>query len=379
MGRSFKLFSVSGIDVRIHFTFPIILLWAAWQFGAMTGSLSGALFGVIAFILLFVLVTLHELGHSFAARRYGIAVQQIVLSPIGGVAQLKRMPDNPWQEFVIAVAGPAVNVIIAVFMTAVAVVFGFSVGDLLAGLGRIEGLALGALFSYVFVYNIFLAAFNLLPAFPMDGGRVLRALLAMRLDYARATRIAANIGRALAVAFGIWGLLNGGFFQILIAIFIYTAASQEARYAEVRSALRQYTVQQVYQPNIMRVDTGYTLQQVANLTLYGGQRDFPVLSGDQLLGWIDGPTLQQALRTRPGYEPVTAVMRRDVQPLLAEDDLFMALLRLQEENQESLPVLSEPGTDGARRFLGVISRSHINTVYQMSQSAPTSAPRAQSA
>lgn len=379
MGRSFKLFSVSGIDVRLHFTFPIILIWAAWQFGSLTGTLSGALFGVVAFVLLFVLVTLHEFGHSFAARRYGIPVQQIVLSPIGGLAQLKRMPDSPWQEFVISIAGPAVNVVIAIVMVTAAALSGFGVGDILAGLGRIDGLALGALFSYVFVYNIFLAGFNLLPAFPMDGGRVLRALLAMRLDYARATRIAANIGRALAVAFGIWGLLNGGFFQILIAIFIYTAASQEARYAEVRSALRQFKVQQVYQPNIMRVDAMYTLQQVANLTLYGGQRDFPVLDGDRLIGWLDGPALQQALRTRPGYEPVTAVMRRDVQPLLAEDDLFTALMRLQEEGREALPVVSEPDSSGARRFLGVMSRSHVNTVYQMSQSAPTSAPRAQSA
>ena len=128
MNRSIKIFSIRGIDIKLHITFPIILLWAAWQFWSITGNISGAFFGVVAISLLFVLVTLHELGHSFAARRYGVPVQQIVLSPIGGVAQLARMPDNPWQEFVIAIAGPAVNVVIAILMALGAWMAGLNLG-----------------------------------------------------------------------------------------------------------------------------------------------------------------------------------------------------------------------------------------------------------
>ncbi len=374
MNRSFKLFSVSGIDLKLHITFPIILVWAAWQFWAITGNLSGAFFGVVAITLLFVLVTLHELGHSFAARHYNIPVSQIVLSPIGGVAQLTRIPDKPMQEFVIAIAGPAVNVAIALLMTLVAWAAGLNLQDALIAISRIDGFAVATLFYYIFVYNIFLALFNLIPAFPMDGGRVLRALLAMRLEYAQATRIAATIGRVLAVAFGIWGLLNGGFFQIMIAIFIFSAATQEAKFANVRADLKQYRVQQVVQTNGMRLEPQFTLQQAASLMALRQQPAFPVVVGDELVGWVDGRVLQQALQSRPSYTPVSEIMDRAIKPVQGSDDLFAVQMRLQEEGRSMLPVVSAADMFGRRRYLGLISSGHIHAIYQMAKKAPTSAP-----
>ncbi len=192
MNRSLKLFTIKGIDIRLHITFPLILAWAAWQFGQMFGSVNGAVFGVAAVSILFMLVTLHELGHSFAAMAFDVPVKQIILSPIGGVAQLMRMPDKPSQELIIAFAGPAVNIVLAFLMLVFALAWGINIGTLLRGAAGLAGTTLTALFSYVFVSNIFLAVFNLIPAFPMDGGRVLRALLALRLDYAQATNIAAS-------------------------------------------------------------------------------------------------------------------------------------------------------------------------------------------
>jgi Zn-dependent protease len=225
---SFGLFSVRGINIRVHITFPLILVWAAIQFGALTRQgVSGAVFGIIVTLLLFAIVVLHELGHSIAAQNYGVPVKQIVLLPIGGVAQLARIPEEPVQEFVIAIAGPLVNFGLAILMFIAGLVVGidgvlsnpFSIARLM---GEISP---NAIFAYVFASNLFLGIFNLIPAFPMDGGRVLRALLATRLNYASATRIAVVIGQSLAWLFGLWGFLNGGFFLILIAVFIYMGAS----------------------------------------------------------------------------------------------------------------------------------------------------------
>ena len=232
MGQSIKLFSVRGIDIRMHITFPLILIWSALQFGLISrGGYEGAIFGVVATLLLFVVVVLHELGHSVAAQYYGIEVEQIVLLPIGGVAQLTRMPEKPIQEFVIAIAGPAVNFALAILFGLIALLAGISLSldrlpSLLLGLDR---MSLLALFGYVFSSNLLRAIFNLIPAFPMDGGRVLRALLATRMAYARATTAAVGIGQALAFLMGIYGFIQGNFFWVLIALFIYSGAGQERR------------------------------------------------------------------------------------------------------------------------------------------------------
>ncbi len=374
MGGSLKLFTVRGIDVRLHLTFPLILLWAAFQFGVASGAgMAGAVFGITAVSLLFVLITLHELGHSFAAQHYGVPVKQIVLSPIGGVAQLTRMPEKPVEEFVIAIAGPAVNFVIALLMWGTAVILDINLGNALAVLSGYGGVSLSALFTYIFVYNIFLAVFNLLPAFPMDGGRVFRSLLAMRLEYVWATKIAATVGRGIAILMGIYGLFNGGFFMVLIAIFIFSGATQEERMVQVRGSLRGYTVQQSYSPSVYQLSPYHNLQHVVDFMLMSGQSSFPVSQGELYVGFLTRSRLEQALQTRARHTWVSDVMHRDVKPVNLLTDIYAVQQRLDGEKLDALPVV-ENG-----RCLGIITRLNIQELYRLSKIAPDSLPKIQQA
>jgi Zn-dependent protease len=219
MGSSLKIASVFGIELRINLSF-LLLLGFFWFRFYQEGGLSGALQGVLYILILFACVTLHEFGHAFAARGFGIKTRDITLYAIGGVARLNRIPDKPWQELVVAVAGPLVNVVIAAALFFVThVTAGFDEADLL------ESPRIDLLYKVAWA-NLFLVAFNLIPAFPMDGGRVLRALLAMVMPYARATEVAARIGQGLAILFAIFGFI---YYPILIfiAFSIFVGAQQE--------------------------------------------------------------------------------------------------------------------------------------------------------
>ncbi len=365
MNRAFRLFTIRGIDIRLHITFPLILLWAAIQFGGITGSAEGALFGVIAVTILFALVTLHELGHSFVALYYGVPVDQIVLSPIGGVAQLRHMPDKPWQEFAIAVAGPAVNVLVGALMLVTAFVAGFNVVSPELLWSSIGVLTIPALFSYIFASNLFLAAFNLIPAFPLDGGRIFRALLAMRLDYVRATNIAAAVGRGTAVLLGIYGLFTGGFFMILIALFIFFAAGQEASYVRMRQSLREFTVQQVFSPSAHRLAPTQTLEQAYNMMIYSGQSSFPVTLGETLIGFLTRASVLQALRTQKPYIWIETIMRRDVPAIAPDASLYDAQQAMAEAEADALPVVAQG------RYVGMITQRRINELYRWLQAHPS--------
>lgn len=359
MGRSFKLFAVRGIDVRLHFTFPLILLWAGLQFGLIGGSASAALFGVIVIALLFVLVTLHELGHSFAALYYGVPVKQIVLSPIGGLAQLERMPEKPIQEFVIAVAGPAVNVAAALLMLPFIPLLGLGLVDFAAALSLSAGLTATAVFIYVFFYNIILAVFNLIPAFPLDGGRIFRSLLAMKLDYVQATQVASIVGRGFAVLLGLYALFNGGIFMIFIAVFVYMAAGQEAAAVRYRATLRGYTVADVYSPTAYTLNPYNNLQQVVNLMMMSGQTSFPVVQDERLEGFVTQQDLGTAMQTRGSHTWTNMIMRRDVKPVTPDTPLVEAQERLLVEQLEALPVV-ENG-----RYLGLVGRWQIQQFFRL--------------
>lgn len=358
MDRSLKLFSVRGIDVRLHFTFPLILLWGAWQFGAAGGSVSSALFGVVAVLLLFVLVTLHEFGHSFAALHYGVPVKQIVLSPIGGMAQLQRMPDKPVQEFVISLAGPAVNFVIAVLMALFIPILGLSAADFMTALTGTAGLTITAVFAYVFFYNIFLALFNLIPAFPLDGGRVFRSLLAMKLDYRQATNIAATVGKAIAVMMGLYGLMNGGIFMVFIAMFIFTAAGQEAKMVKHRVSLQGFTVHDVYSTSAYVLTPYHRLDQAVQLMMMSGQSSFPVVNNDRLEGFITRKDLSTAMKSRGGHTWANMIMRQDIAPVSPLLPLEEAQKRMIVEELDALPV-TENGL-----YLGLLTHRNINQVAQ---------------
>jgi Zn-dependent protease len=229
MRSSVKVASIFGIEVRIHLTFLIFLAWI-WLSYYQIAGLSGAIQGVLFILALFACVLLHEFGHAFAARAFGIRTPDITLLPIGGVARLSRIPDTPWQEFVVAIAGPLVNVAIAA-----ALMFLIHGTTDFQNVEHLESPRIELLTKLASV-NVMLVLFNLIPAFPMDGGRVLRSLLAMAMPYARATQIAAWIGQGLAIVFVIFGFFaNPPFFGnpllIFIAYFIFVGAQQEAAMA----------------------------------------------------------------------------------------------------------------------------------------------------
>ncbi len=230
MRWSLKVASVAGIEVRIHLSFLLFLAWIWFSYYQVAG-LPGAVQGVLFILSLFACVLLHEFGHAFAARAFGIATPDITLLPIGGVARLTRIPDKPWQELVVAIAGPLVNVVIAA-----ALIFVVHRSAELEQLQYLESPRV-ELLSKLASVNVMLVLFNLIPAFPMDGGRILRALLAMTLPYAQATQIAAWIGQGLAVVFGIFGLF-GNPLLIFIAFFIFAGAQQEAAIARAKGSPR---------------------------------------------------------------------------------------------------------------------------------------------
>jgi Zn-dependent protease len=239
MKWSWRIGRIAGIDVYVHATFLLLLAWVAVSHYSENQRLADAAYGLFFITTLFGIVVLHELGHALTARRFGIRTRDITLLPIGGLARLERMPEDPRQELLVALAGPAVNVVLAsVLITILACTSG------LAALNDVK-LVGGSFVANFVVVNVALAVFNMLPAFPMDGGRVLRAFLAMRMDYVRATQVAANVGQALALMLGFIGLTSNNPLLIFIALFVWMGATQEASMVQMKAALGGIPVQQV--------------------------------------------------------------------------------------------------------------------------------------
>jgi Zn-dependent protease len=232
MGWSWRIATVFGIDIKIHISFLLALLWGGLMWS--DEGLAGAVYGVFLTLLLFVIVVLHELGHSWAARRYGIPVHDILLLPIGGVARLSHMPQEPRKELVVALAGPLVNLAL-MLMVAPILVFQLAMQAMAGAPFRLPSMAAPGVLNvvvFLFVVNLSLFLFNMLPAFPMDGGRVLRAVLSLRLAHARATRIATLIGRVFAIGFGAFGLISGNFLMAVVGLFVFHGATSEASQEE---------------------------------------------------------------------------------------------------------------------------------------------------
>src|SRR6266550_558986 len=267
MSWSLPIFRIAGIQLRIHITFLLLIAWLAFGYYAEGGS-AVALGRVLFVLLLFVCVVLHEFGHAIAAKNFGINTPDITLLPIGGVARLQRMPDEPRQELIIALAGPLVNVVIALTLFAVVGWRGLAAQAAMGG---------PDLLAQLLVINVVLVLFNLLPAFPMDGGRVLRALLATRLSYARATQIAASIGQGCAFVFGFLGLMGGNYMLIFIALFVYIGASQEAALAQMRDVLCRFPVSSAMVREFRSLPESATLQEAVDALLATSQHDFPVV------------------------------------------------------------------------------------------------------
>jgi Zn-dependent protease len=356
MSWSWRIGRIAGIDLYIHFTFLLLLVWVAVAYYLANRDPMEAVGGLVFILALFGIVILHELGHALAARRYGIRTRDITLLPIGGVARLERMPEDPKQELVVALAGPAVNVVMAAGLYV-----GLMLGRGLAPFG--DSLQVGGSFlSQLFWVNVMLAAFNLLPAFPMDGGRVLRALLAMRLEYVRATQIAARVGQGMAMLFGLWGLLAPNPFLLFIALFVWIGAAQEASLVQMRSALDGIPVMRAMITDFRALRPDDPLARALEYVQAGFPQDFPVVDdAGRLVGVLMRKDLAAAL-TRLGPEArVGEVMRQDFVTADPRDMLQTAFARLQECDCHTLPVVQ----DG--RLVGVVTADNLAEVLMIEE------------
>ena len=346
MRWSWRLFRVGGIGIYVHATFFLLLIW----FGALSYMVrhrwQDAWSAVIFILVLFAIVVLHELGHAMTAKRFGIRTRDITLLPIGGVARLERMPEDPKQELAVALAGPAVNVLLALLL--------FCVLGMEKQVGSIHDLARPGqhFLSNLMWANVFLAAFNLVPAFPMDGGRVLRALLAIRLNYVRATNIAANIGQALAFAFVIAGLFWNPFL-ILIAIFVWMGAAQEASMVQMRSNLANVPVSRVMITDFRTLTPDEPLSHAVDHLLAAYQQDFPVVNDGKMVGLLTRKALVNGLAQLGPNAAVEQVMTREFPSTQPTEPAESAFLKLQQTRVHAMTVLRDGGP------MGILTSEHI--------------------
>ncbi len=299
MSWSVNIGSIAGTAIRIHVTFLLLLAFFFLQ-GWAAGSINDGVNSVVFVVLVFACVLAHEFGHIFTARAFGVETPDVTLLPIGGVARLARIPEKPSEEFLIAIAGPLVNVAIAVVLIAVA-----PTHLNVAHFAAIESPKVSMIDRLAEV-NLFVAAFNMIPAFPMDGGRVLRALLAIRLGHVRATEIAATIGQWTAFGFGFVGLLSGNFILIFIALFVYLAAASEAQMVSLRAMSRDVPVTAAMVTQFATLTGDEHIDAAVETLLQTSQTEFPVLDDYQrLIGVVGRAEIIRALRELGPSAPVS--------------------------------------------------------------------------
>ena len=365
MSWSIPIGAVKGTVIRIHLTFLLFLVWIGFTHYVQGGT--GAAVQGVAFIsLLFLCVLLHEFGHVFAARRYGVFTPDITLLPIGGVARLESIPEQPSQELAIALAGPAVNLVIAAALWLV-----------LGGIPATSGLqpqdANAGLLERLATANLFLVLFNLVPAFPMDGGRVLRALLAYRMGYVRATTIAATVGQGVAFLFGLLGLF-GNPMLLFIALFVYLGATSEAQAVQQRQTTRGMGAADAMVTQFESLSPLSRVEDAVQCLLRTSQRDFPVVDGaGRLRGVLTREGMIAALREHGPDAPVLEAMRPDIPTIAAGVSLEVALQLLQ---TSGAPAVGVTGSDG--RLVGLVTPENVGELMMVLAARPerpASAPR----
>jgi Zn-dependent protease/predicted transcriptional regulator len=348
MKWQWKLGRFAGIDVFVHATFLLLIGWVGYSQWLTNRSWGDVFNGILFILALFLCVVLHEYGHALTARKYGIKTRDITLYPIGGVARLERMPEKPVEELWVALMGPAVNVVIGalllVYLLATNTLVPFK--QVTAGSGSV--------FERLMIVNFTLVLFNLLPAFPMDGGRVLRALLAMRMEYVRATQVAAYIGQGMAFLLGFVGLF-GNPFLLLIALFVWIGASQEAGAVQVKNSMGGIPVTRAMMTEFRTLSPGDSLSRVVAYILAGSQHDFPVVDATgRVAGILERDAFMRALTEHGQSASVMDFIRRDLPEVDSHEMLEPVLTRLQESGAKSLPV-----THGGQ-LVGMITMENVS-------------------
>lgn len=364
MTWSIKLFRVKKIDVRVHATFILILVWAAYRWSESTGEgLMGAVFGIVATLLLFASVTLHEFGHSLQALKYDIVVHDITLMPMGGLARIDEMPEDPRKEFRIAIAGPLVNFIVAGVLFVIGLLLNtraiISLDELYSSMGQVSW---NGLLAYLTMTNLLMGLFNLIPAYPMDGGRILRASLVKRLGHSRATNVAVNVGQGLALLFGLWGFINGSYTLVLIAIFVWMGAGQEGKDNVVKNVLSEIKVSQAMtrEPQILKANDG--IFKAVDLVLSTSQSDFPVIEwgSNHVIGLLCEIDLLKGLQTHDRTAPVREIMRSTFPTATPDEPLFEAQRQMAAGKARAMPVV-----DDDNKIVGLLTAADVNEAYRL--------------
>ena len=356
MSWSLNIGRVAGTEVRIHITFLLFLIWI-FAAAYMSGGSAAAWDGLIYILLVFLCVLLHEFGHIFTARGFGVKTPDVTLLPIGGVARLERIPENPWQEFLIAIAGPAVNVLITLVLIVGA-------GANLAGVAAVDNANVSMLDRLATV-NIFLALFNMVPAFPMDGGRILRALLAVRLGFVRATEVAASIGQAVAFALGFIGLFTNPLL-IFIAIFVYLAASSEAHMVALRAMSRGVPVSAAMMTQFATLTPDTIIDDAVQTLLRTSQSEFPVVDAvGKPVGLLGRMDLIRALKDSGPEAPVSQAMSPELPSIGYRRCLSEALKLLHEKTPAAVAVVDHDG-----KLVGLITSETVGEMLMVQSARP---------
>ncbi len=334
MKWSWKIARIAGIDVYLHTTFLLLLGWIGFSYWIAERNLMAVANGILFVLALFLCVVLHEFGHALTARRYGIPTRDITLLPIGGVARLERMPEDPRQELWVALAGPAVNVVIAILLLPIVLLT-----NSLAPLTSLN-VSEGPFFERLLLVNLSLVAFNLIPAFPMDGGRVLRALLASRMEYTRATQTAATIGQGLAFLLGFIGLFTNPFL-VFVALFVWIGAAQENSMVQVKSALGGIPVSRAMLTEFHVLSPYDRLSTAVEYILSGWQQDFPVVQDEKVVGILTRQGLLSVLSKEGSTANVLTAMQRDFFSASYSEMLDQVAQRLQGSPLHTVPVLRD--------------------------------------
>ena len=348
MKWSLKLGSISGIKIQVHWTFIFLIAWIVFSEAQRGSDVNTTLLSIAFVLTVFLCVVLHELGHALTAKHYGIKTKMITLLPIGGVASLERMPEKPKQELLIAIAGPAVNVVIAFIL--------WLVLPSLQNIPTEEFFAriTPANFFYLLLFvNVILVLFNAIPAFPMDGGRVLRALLAFKLGRVRATQIAANLGQLLAIGFVFLGFFYNPFL-ILIGAFVFFGAYAENILVQHLDFLRGHVVKEGMMTNFVTLAPTETVKDALNKLLMGSEHEFIVEQDGEVIGTLTRIQLIQAIKEEQLNKPVSEIMSQEFKTFNVQDKLSEAYTELQKTRAPLIPVL-ENG-----RLAGVINTDNIN-------------------
>jgi len=358
MSWSLNIGRVAGTVIRVHLTF---LLFLAWLFAASyAASGAAAAWDTLLFVvLIFLCVLLHEFGHIFTARAFGVTTPYVTLLPIGGVAQLERIPEEPWEEFLIAIAGPMVNYAITFVLVY------FAGANLVPSAAAAVDNTQIAMIDRLAIINMFLATFNLIPAFPMDGGRILRALLASRMGYVRATEISASIGQFVAFALGFIGLLYNPIL-IFIAIFVYLAASSEAHMVALRAVSRGVPVTYAMMTKFATLSPEAHIDDAVQTLLQTSQGEFPVVDGaGKPAGILDRGALVRALKQLGPDARVADAMSPDFPTIGHRVTLEQAFKLLQEKSVPGVGVV-----DAAGRLTGLVTSETIAEMMMLNDAAP---------